>query len=148
MGPILATLNASLNATAALLLVLGLIAIKMGKKTLHQKLMGTALLLSVIFLISYLIRFYLTGVHRFPGEGTLKTVYLTILLSHITLAAITPFLAVRTFYLAYKERFEAHKKLARITWPIWMYVSVTGVVVYWMLYQLAHESMVLSAVRP
>ena len=89
---------------------------------------------SVVFLVSYLTRFYLTGVHRYPGTGAMKTVYLSVLGSHTVLAAVTPFLAIRTLYLAAKGRFEAHRKIARVTLPIWMYVSVTGVVVYFLLY--------------
>ena len=90
---------------------------------------------------------FLKGVRFFGGgattqsvvmrskSGTIRMIYLTILFSHTTLAAMTPFLAIRTLYLALKGRFDAHKRIARITWPIWMYVSVTGVVVYWMLYR-------------
>lgn len=136
LGPRLAALNAFLNGSAALLLLAGLIAVKKKRIGTHQKIMVSAFILSVLFLISYLTRFYLTGVHRFPGEGGLKTFYLILLTSHTSLAALVPFLAIRTLYLAFRQRFDAHKKIARITWPIWMYVSVTGVVVYWMLYHL------------
>lgn len=134
LGATLAGLNAFLNGASALLLASGLVAIRRKKIEIHQKCMIAAFGISVIFLISYLTRFYLTGVHRYPGEGMMKTVYLTILVSHTSLAAVTPVLAIRTLYLAAKKRFESHRKIARITWPIWMYVSVTGVVVYWMLY--------------
>ncbi len=137
LGPILAAVNATLNSSAGLCLFFGYRAIRRKDRETHKKWMITAFAVSVIFLISYLTRFYLTGVHRFPGEGTMKTVYLTLLLSHTTLAAVTPVLAIRTLYLAAKGRFEAHKKIARVTFPIWMYVSVTGVVVYLMLYHLA-----------
>ena len=134
IGPTLAALNATLNGLSAIFLTLGFIAIKNKKTNLHRKMMVTAFSLSVIFLISYLTRFYLTGVHRFPGTGLAKTFYLTLLTSHTLLAAITPFLAIRTLYLASQKRFDAHKKIARITFPIWMYVSITGVVVYCLLY--------------
>lgn len=135
LGPQLATLNAFLNGTSALLLLCGFIAIKRRRVDIHWKFMVSAFGLSILFLISYLTRFYLTGVHRFQGGGFLKTFYLILLTSHTSLAVLVPFLAIRTLYLAYKKRFDAHKKIARITWPIWMYVSVTGVVVYWMLYR-------------
>lgn len=134
LGPTLAALNATLNGLSAVFLLTGLIAIKNKRVDIHRRCMVTAFVLSVIFLVSYLTRFYLTGVHRYPGTGWTKTLYLTILSTHTSLAAVTPFLAIRTLYLAARGRFEAHKKIARITWPIWMYVSVTGVVVYGMLY--------------
>lgn len=137
LGPTLAALNACLNGLSACFLMAGLIAIKNKKVTFHRNCMLTAFGLSVLFLISYLTRFYLTGVHRFPGEGGLRTFYLILLGSHTTLAAVTPFLAIRTLYLAAKKRFDSHRKIARITWPIWMYVSVTGVIVYFMLYHFA-----------
>jgi len=133
---ILPLLNACLNGIAGLSLVAGLIAIKRKKVPLHRFWMTTAFAVSILFLISYLIRFSLTGVHRFPGEGILKKIYLTILISHTSLAAVTPVLALRTLYLALKQRFPEHKRIARITFPIWTYVSVTGVVVYLMLYHL------------
>ncbi|MBI2980727.1 MAG: DUF420 domain-containing protein [Deltaproteobacteria bacterium] len=135
LGPHLAALNAILNGSSALLLLAGLIAIKLKKVKIHRFLMVSAFSTSILFLISYLTRFYLTGVHRFEGDPFIRKIYLTILISHTSLAAATPFLAIRTLYLAYKKRFDSHKKIARIAWPIWMYVSVTGVVVYWMLYR-------------
>ncbi len=134
IGPTLAALNATLNGLSALFLMIGFLAIRRKQVLLHRRCMVTAFGLSVIFLISYLTRFALTGVHRYPGEGLLKTVYLVLLGSHTTLAAVTPFLAIRTLYLALKGRFEEHRRIARITFPIWMYVSVTGVMVYKMLY--------------
>lgn len=133
-GTLLATLNASLNGLSALLLLMGLWAIKKKKVLFHRACMISAFSVSVLFLISYLTRFYLTGVHRFPEEGLIKKIYLTILFSHTCLAAMTPFLALRTLFLAWKKNFAAHRRIARITYPIWLYVSVTGVVVYWMLY--------------
>ncbi len=135
LGGLLAATNASLNGLAGLLLVTGLVFIRKKNVAVHRFCMGSAFAVSILFLASYLTRFYLTGVHRYPGIGPIRTIYLTILFSHTTLAAVTPFLAIRTLYLALKGRFEAHRKIARITWPVWMYVSVTGVVVYWMLYR-------------
>lgn len=136
MGDFLAGLNAILNGTSALCLMTGWYFIRQKKVSAHRTMMLSAFLCSTIFLISYLTRFYLTGVHRFPHEGWLKTAYLSILGTHTLLAALVPFLAIRTLYLAWKQRFPEHRRIARITFPIWMYVSVTGVVVYWMLYHL------------
>lgn len=136
LGYTLATLNASLNGTAALLLFIGFLAIRSGKESIHKKCMGTAFVLSCLFLISYLTRIFLEGTHRYPGDGFGRTFYLILLTSHIILAAFVPFLAVRTIYLAMKRRLETHKKWAKVTLPIWMYVSVTGVVIYLMLYHL------------
>ncbi|MBI1908773.1 MAG: DUF420 domain-containing protein [Deltaproteobacteria bacterium] len=133
-GYYLASLNAFLNGSSAVLLFTGWMAVRKKNVSLHRKCMVTAFLISILFLVSYLTRFYLTGTHRFAGSGLLRTVYLTILLTHTTLAATVPFLAVRTLFLALKGRLETHKKWARVTFPIWIYVSVTGVVVYLMLY--------------
>jgi putative membrane protein len=130
----LATLNASLNGSAALLLFFGWRAIRRKNERLHKRLMGSAFVLSVLFLISYLTRVYLGGVHPYPGSGLLRFIYLSILFSHITLATLVPFLAVRTIYLALKRRLESHRRIARWTLPIWMYVSITGVIIYGMLY--------------
>ena len=96
--------------------------------------MQGAFITSAIFLVCYLTRFYLTGAHRFPGTGWLKIVYLTILFSHMVLAVVTVPLVLRTLYLARRARFREHRRIARFTFPVWMYVSVTGVVVYVMLY--------------
>ncbi len=136
LGSHLAALNATLNGLSAIFLMIGFIAIRKKKIPIHRFCMVTAFSLSIIFLISYLTRFYLTGVHRFPGTGFLKSLYVSILGTHTVLAAITPFLAIRALYLALKSRIDEHKKVTRFAFPIWMYVSVTGVIVYWMLYHL------------
>jgi putative membrane protein len=136
-GPRLAAVNAALNGLAFVLLCAGYAAIRKKRTETHRALMLAAFATSVLFLVSYLTRFYLTGVHRFPGEGALKTFYLWVLGSHTILAALTPILALRTLYLAAKGRFEAHRRIARVTLPIWMYVSVTGVLVYALLYHVA-----------
>ena len=133
-GDRLAAVNATLNATTFLLLMLGFVSIKQRRVERHRRCMGTAFVLSVLFLISYLTRFYLTGAHRYPGTGSLRTLYFSILGTHTILAATVPILAIRTIYLALKGRFAAHRKIARWTLPIWMYVSSTGVVIYFMLY--------------
>lgn len=134
IGFFLASLNATLNGTAFLLLLLGYQAIRAKNVPRHKVLMGLAFATSCLFLISYLTRFYLTGTHRYPGDGWMRTLYLAILITHTSLAAIVPFLAIRTIYLAVKNRITAHRRLARWTLPIWMYVSFTGVVIYFMLY--------------
>lgn len=130
----LATLNAIFNSLAAVSLLLGLLFIRQKKITAHRACMVTAFILSILFLISYLTRFYLTGTHRYPGTGWDRTVYLIILGSHTPLAALVPFLALRTLYLAVKDRIASHRRWARVTFPIWLYVNVTGVVIYLMLY--------------
>ncbi|MCC7343443.1 MAG: DUF420 domain-containing protein [Deltaproteobacteria bacterium] len=136
-GDSLAALNATLNATAAILLFLGWRAVRAGKVARHRAFMGSAFLVSALFLVSYLTRFYLTGTHRYPGTGAMRTIYLSVLLTHTVLAAAVPFLAIRTIYLALKDRVAAHRKIARVTLPVWMYVSVTGVLIYFMLYHWA-----------
>ncbi len=130
----LPTLNASLNSIAAFLLLSGYIAIKKNQKILHRNLMISALLVSAAFLTSYLIYHYHVPSKKFPDLGWIKTVYLLILVPHIILAAIMVPMILKTFWHAYKQEWEKHKKIARLTFPIWMYVSVTGVIVYFMLY--------------
>jgi uncharacterized membrane protein YozB (DUF420 family) len=133
----LAPLNALLNACAGLLLVLGWRAIKRGDRELHRRLMVGAVSVSALFLMSYLTRVALTGTHRFPGEGALRWTYLAILVSHTILAVAAAPMALRSLALGWTGRIEAHRRLARVTFPIWLYVSVTGVVVYLLLYQVA-----------
>ena len=132
----LPTLNACLNATAAILLVTGYRLIRAGRRQAHQRVMLAAFSVSVLFLISYLVYHYQVGSVRFGGTDAIRTVYLTILVSHSILAAAVPVLAVVTLYRALRGRFDAHRRIARWTLPTWLYVSVTGVVVYWMLYRL------------
>jgi len=134
---VLASVNASLNAVSTLLLVGGFLAIRSRKIELHRKFMLSAFGVSVVFLISYLVYHYHIGSVKFTGTGGVRTVYFTILISHIVLAAAVPVLAVITLTRALQERFDKHRKIARWTFPIWLYVSVTGVIVYWMLYQMS-----------
>lgn len=134
---ILPAVNATLNATSAVLLLLGYRAIRRRQVERHWRFMVAALSTSAVFLVCYLIRVSLTGTHRYPVADWTRTVYLAVLISHTTLAATVPFLAARTVYLAWKKRFASHRRIARWTFPIWMYVSITGVIVYLMLYQLA-----------
>lgn len=137
LAEVLPHVNASLNASSGLCLVCGLWAIlKKKDRELHKKFIVSALVLSSIFLVSYLVRMSLTGPTRFPGDDWVRTVYLLVLASHTILAGVAVPLVIRTVYLALKDRRPEHKRWARITFPIWLYVSVTGVVVYWMLYHL------------
>lgn len=134
IGYFLATLNSVLNSLSAILLILGFRAIRRNNQNLHAKFMVSAFTVSVLFLVSYLIRFYLTGTHAYPGMGLIRNVYLSILLTHTILAAAVPVLVLITLYFAIKKKFTKHAKIARVTFPIWMYVNVTGVVIYLMLY--------------
>ncbi len=136
-GELLPAWNALLNATAATLLVLGWRAIRDGERERHRRLMLAAVSVSALFLASYLLRVALTGTHRWPGEGPLKWAYLAILASHTVLAAVAAPMILRTVQLGWKGRFADHRALARFTAPVWLYVSVTGVVVYLLLYQVA-----------
>ena len=131
----LPALNASLNAVATLLLAAGFIAIKRNQRELHRNLMIGALLFSALFLTFYLIYHYYVGSVRFPELGWIKTLYLCILFPHIVLAVVMVPMILKTFWHAYKQEWEKHKRIARVTFPIWMYVSITGVVIYLMLYQ-------------
>ena len=132
----LPALNAGLNALAATCLVAGYVAIRRQRIAAHRFSMLAAFGCSIAFLVSYLLYHYHAGSVRFQGTGAVRTVYFAILLSHTVLAAAVPFLAVVTLYRALKGRFERHRALARWTLPIWLYVSVTGVAIYWMLYHL------------
>lgn len=134
LGNILPSVNAALNSTSALLLGAGFYFIKQRRVDAHRRCMMSAFVVSGLFLLCYLTRFALTGTHRFPGTGVAKLLYLSILFSHMALAAVTPVLAIRAILLARAHRIAEHRRIVRYAWPIWMYVSVTGVVVYAMLY--------------
>jgi putative membrane protein len=137
LGDVLPTVNAALNATSAVLLVLGFRAIRAGHRARHRAFMLAALTSSLLFLVGYLTRIALTGTHAFPGTGALRATYLGVLASHTVLAALAGPLVLRTLFLAWKARFPRHRRIARVTLPVWLYVSVTGVAVYVMLYHLA-----------
>ena len=126
--------NATLNTLSAVLLVSGYVAIRRQKKAVHARLMVSAFVVSMLFLTSYLIYHYHAGHKPYEGEGPLKVFYFVVLISHVVLAALVPFLAGVTLFFALRRRFERHRRIARWTFPVWMYVSVTGVVVYLMLY--------------
>ncbi len=133
---LLPSLNAGLNATSALLLILGFIFIRQGAWTAHALCMGSAMGTSTLFLISYLTYHYFHGATPFPGEGWIRPLYFTLLISHTVLAVTVVPLAIVTLVRALKSQFDRHVKIARITFPLWLYVSLTGVIVYWFLYHL------------
>ncbi|MEZ5314154.1 MAG: DUF420 domain-containing protein [Thermoanaerobaculia bacterium] len=132
----LPALNASLNATATLLLVTGFLLIRSRRITAHRRVMIAAFVCSSLFLVSYLVYHFQVGSVRFRGVGPIRTVYFAILLTHTVLAATIPVLAPLTLWRGLAGRYDRHRRIARWTLPIWLYVSVTGVVVYWMLYRL------------
>jgi uncharacterized membrane protein YozB (DUF420 family) len=132
----LPALNASLNALCTLLLALGYVLIRRGRREAHRRAMLAAVSCSALFLASYLTYHFNVGSVRFKGMGTLRTVYFAILISHTVLAAAIVPLVLLTLRRGLRGRFDAHRRLARITLPLWGYVSVTGVVIYWMLYRL------------
>ena len=133
---LLAPLNAFLNATATVLLVAGYIFIKRKQVEAHRACMIAALVVSAAFLTSYLTYHYHVGEVRFSGTGWVRPLYFLILVPHVTLAGLIVPLALATAYFALKTRFAIHKRIARWTWPLWIYVSITGVVIYFMLYRL------------
>ena len=132
---ILPALNACLNTASTLLLATGWWFIRHGRRSAHRACMLSALGTSVLFLISYLTYHYAHGTTRFLGEGWIRPVYFTILGTHTLLAAAVVPLVTITLVRALRERFDAHRRIARWTLPVWLYVSVTGVVVYLILYQ-------------
>ena len=135
---IFAKVNAIINSTVAVLLLAGLLAVKRKNYLLHKRIMLTAIVLSSLFLISYICHHLLTEETKFGGTGTIRYVYFFILGTHIILAAvILPFILFSS-YRALTGEFGKHKKLVRITWPVWFYVAVTGVVVYCMISPYYH----------
>jgi putative membrane protein len=129
-------LNALLNSTSAILLVAGLRFIRQGRIIAHRNCQLSALLTSTLFLASYLTYHYFHGSTRFPGQGIIRPVYFTILTTHTILAVVIVPLILITLYRAVRLDFVRHRRIARWTLPLWLYVSVTGVIVYLMLYQL------------
>jgi putative membrane protein len=130
---IFAKVNAIINSAVSFLLLVGLLAVKRSRYALHKKVMMTAMVLSFLFLVSYICHHLLSDSTSFGGEGAIKIVYYIILISHILLAAIILPFILFTSYRALVAEWPGHKKLARVTWPIWFYVSVTGVIVYLMI---------------
>jgi uncharacterized membrane protein YozB (DUF420 family) len=131
----LPTLNAALNATSAVLLVAGWLLIRRGRREAHRRAMLAAVACSGLFLVSYLVYHAQVGSVRFQGQGTIRTVYFAILLTHTVLAAAILPLVLVTLVRALQQRFDRHRRIARVTFPLWLYVSVTGVVIYVMLYR-------------
>lgn len=131
---VLALVNACFNALSATLAIAAWTRIRRKDVPRHRALMLSALGASTIFLVGYLTRIALYGDTHFAGTGLARPVYFAILISHVLLAAVIVPLILRTVYLAWRKRFDAHRRIARITFPLWAYVSVTGVVVYLMLY--------------
>ncbi|MHC4925032.1 MAG: DUF420 domain-containing protein [Planctomycetota bacterium] len=136
VGDALARVNAGLNFTSLVCLVAGLVFVKRRDLHGHRKAMTAALWASALFLVFYLTRVALTGTHEFAGRGTARIAYLGILFSHMVLAALLAPLVLRLVWLVRRRRFSDHARLARWTYPLWLYVSVTGIVVYVLLYQV------------
>ena len=136
----LPTVNAGLNSLATVLLIVGFVLIKRGQRDAHRNVMLTAFVTSILFLGCYLAYHFAlkqyTGVSSQPfrGQGAIRPVYLTILITHVLLAMAVPVLALITIYRGLKQQWEKHRRIAKITFPIWLYVSVTGVIIYLMLY--------------
>jgi uncharacterized membrane protein YozB (DUF420 family) len=135
-GDLLALVNASLNATSAAALVTGFVFIRRKVVDSHRRAMLTAVGASALFLVFYVTRVLLTGTHEFAGEGMARVAYLTILFTHMILAVLVLPFILRLLWLARAERFDEHRRLARFVFPVWAYVSVTGLVVYILLYQV------------
>jgi uncharacterized membrane protein YozB (DUF420 family) len=132
----LPTLNAALNATCVLLLVTGWAFVRRGRRGAHRIVMLAAVAASAAFLASYLVYHSQVGSVRFAGQGAIRTFYLAVLLSHTVLAAAIVPLVLVTVTRALRGRFDAHRAIARYTLPLWLWVSASGVVVYWMLYRM------------
>lgn len=136
----LPAVNATLNATSAILLIVGYRFIRRGQITAHQRCMLAACSTSAVFLLSYVIYHYHVGSMPFRGQGWVRPLYFTILISHIILAIVIVPLVLITLFRAWKTDFVKHARIAKWTLPIWLYVSITGVVIYYMLYQLFPSS--------
>jgi putative membrane protein len=130
----LAALNAVLNGISLVLLCTGYYFVRSGQIARHRRTMLTAFAVSALFLCSYLTRIALSGTHTYPADGPVRGLYLFILATHVPLAATVPVFAVRGIYLGLNERRSEHRRLMRVGLPIWLYVSVTGVLVYLLLY--------------
>lgn len=136
LGDALAAVNATLNSTSAVALLIGFVLIHRRNAHGHRRAMLTAVTASAIFLVVYVTRVALTGTHEFAGEGMARTAYLGILFSHMILAVLVLPFVLRLLWLVRMRRFHDHARLARRVFPVWAYVSVTGLVVYLMLYQV------------
>jgi putative membrane protein len=127
-------LNALLNSCSLICLLLGYVSIKRQKENCHKRWMITAFIFSSAFLVFYLVYHFQVGHSNFQGTGLVKVIYLLILIPHIILAALMVPMIFGTFYFAFRQNWSSHKKLAKWTFPIWLYVSLTGIIIYLMLY--------------
>ena len=134
----LPAVNATLNGLSAVSLTLGVSAIKSGRREVHQRYMTAALLFSALFLVSYIVYHTAHGDTRFTGQGLIRPVYFFVLISHIVLSAVALPMVLTTFYLSWSQQFNRHRRLARYTFPLWLYVSVTGVAIFFMLKLFSH----------
>lgn len=132
----LAMLNAALNATSGLLMTLGVMAAKRKRLAVHKRLMLASVGTSAAFLASYLTRIAIAGDTKFQGVGPVRAFYFAVLISHVVLAVGVLPMILRSVYLGLTSQLEKHRRIARVTFPVWLYVSVTGVMVYAMLYQM------------
>jgi uncharacterized membrane protein YozB (DUF420 family) len=132
----LAPVNALLNGGATVLLIAGFVFIKLRRVRAHRLCMISAMIMSGLFLTCYLIFHYHVGDVRFSGQGVIRPIYFAILVPHIILAGVIVPLIVGTIWFALRGRFPRHRRIARWTWPLWMYVSVTGVIIYFLLYRV------------
>ena len=136
----LPAVNAGLNSLATILLIVGFVQIKKGNKDTHRKLMLSAFATSILFLLCYVVyhaalhHYTGSGSKKFPGTGAIWTIYIGILITHVVLAAVVPVLAIITILKGWREQWESHRRFAKVTFPIWLYVSVTGVIIYFMVY--------------
>jgi putative membrane protein len=136
LAEVLPSLLATLNGVSVVLLVTAVAAIRRGRRDRHRALMLANLGVSVLFIVVYVVEMSLVGVTRFPGDDWVRSLFLVILTSHTILAVTLVPLVPTTVYLAFKERFAEHRRIARVTFPIWLYISATGVVIYWMSHHL------------
>ena len=132
----LAAVNASLNALAGVFLVIGFVLVKKGRIEAHRKVMLTAFGVSCVFLVSYLTRKFAFGDQKFGGEGSIRWVYFPMLISHVVLATTVPPLAITAIRRGLRGDKAGHRRIVRWTFPIWLYVSITGVIIYLMLYEM------------
>lgn len=133
----LPALNATLNGISAVLLVTGYALIRSGRREAHKRCMLAACAASALFLASYVVYHAQVGSRPFPGQGAARTVYFAILIPHVILAAAMVPMVIALLRFAFTGRFDRHRRWARLTLPIWLYVSITGVIIYWMLYRMA-----------
>jgi len=136
LAEVLPPLLPTLNGVSVVLLITGFAAIRRGRRDRHRALMLANLGVSVLFVVVYVVEMSLVGITRFPGDDWVRSLFLGILTSHTILAVTLVPLVLATVYLAFKERFAEHRRIARVTFPIWLYISATGVVIYWMSHHL------------